>query len=256
MTGRTLHCSIALAASLLAAACGKGSQAQGSGPLRVAGASDLVFVMEEIVERFEKETGADVDFIPGSSGKLAAQIRGGAPFDVLFSANIAFVEDVIAAGACTADSKRLYARGRIVLWTRPGAPKPPSLEALAADGGIDKIAIAQPEHAPYGAAAKQAMEKLGAWGALEPKLIYGSNIKETMQMAETGNADVAIIALSLAIKSKGAYTEIPAELHRPIDQAMAVCVNGKRRDLAEKFDAFMRTPEIVELMASYGFTAP
>jgi molybdate transport system substrate-binding protein len=121
---------------------------------------------------------------------------------------------------------------------------------------MEKIAIAQPEHAPYGAAAKQALEKLDLWSAVEQRIIYGSNIKETMQMAETGNAEVAIIALSLAIKSRGAYAEIPEELHQPIDQGMAVCVNGKRRDLAERFDAFMRTPETTKLMESYGFTAP
>jgi molybdate transport system substrate-binding protein len=249
---------IALAAVLLAAsACTRKGDAQGRGPLRVAGAADLVFVMEEIIERFEKETGEKVDFIPGSSGKLAAQIRGGAPYDVLFSANVAFVDDVVAAGACTKESQRLYARGRIVLWSRPGAPAPPAtLEAIATAAGVEKIAIAQPDHAPYGAAAKQALEKLGLWSAVSPKLIYGSNIKETMQMAETGNAEVAIIALSLAIKSKGNYAEIPEELHRPIDQGMAVCVNGKRRDLAEQFDAFMRTPGIIALMESYGFTAP
>lgn len=222
-------------------------------PLRIAGASDLVAVMEEIKPRFEKSSGAKVDFIPGSSGKLAAQIKEGAPFDVFMSANATFVDDAVAAGACLADTKALYARGRVVMWTPEGAKIEPPAKL---DGLVDKkyetISIAQPDHAPYGAAAKQALEKLGVWTKVEKRMVYGSNIKETMQMAETGNAEIGLIALSLAIKAKGKYVEIPAELHNPIDQALAVCTNGKQQELGKKFAQFMRSSEIVELMTSYG----
>lgn len=236
-------------------ACGKKPK-QGEGNLRVAGASDLVFVMEELIGAFEKETGAKVDFVPGSSGKLATQIKEGAPFDVFFSANEKFIDDVVDAGACVKDSKKMYARGRIVMWSREGgvAP-PPTLDGLS-DPKYARIAIAQPEHAPYGKAAKEAFEKLGVWAAVESRVVYASNIKETMQMAETGNADVAIIALSLAIKSKGAHVEIPADLHPPIDQALAVCTNGKQKDLGQKFADFVATPASVSLMKQYGFAQP
>lgn len=236
-------------------ACGKKTK-QGEGNLRVAGASDLVFVMEELVARFEKETGAKVDFMPGSSGKLATQIKEGNPVDVFFSANEKFIDDVVASGACLKESKRMYARGRIVMWSREGGVAPPATLDGLSDPKYARIALAQPEHAPYGRAAKEALEKVGAWSAVEPRIVYGSNIKETMQMAETGNADIAIIALSLAIKSKGPHVEIPADLYAPIDQALAVCTNGKQKELGQKFADFVAKPESVELMKQYGFAQP
>jgi molybdate transport system substrate-binding protein len=245
----------ALACVLALPACGEKAK-QGEGPVRVAGASDLVFVMEELEARFEKETGEQVDFIPGSSGKLATQIKEGHPIDVFFSANEKFIDDVVASGACVKESKRMYARGRIVMWAREGGAAPPAALGGLSDPRYARIALAQPEHAPYGRAAKEALEKLGVWGALEPRIVYGSNIKETMQMAESGNADVAIIALSLAIRSKGPHVEIPADLHAPIDQALAVCTNGKQKDLGQKFADFVASPASVELMKSYGFAQP
>jgi molybdate transport system substrate-binding protein len=246
---------VALACVLSVFACGKAKQ-QGEGNLRVAGASDLVFVMDDLVKRFEEESGAKVDFVPGSSGKLATQIKEGAPFDVFFSANEKFIDDVVASGACIKESKRMYARGRIVLWAREGGVAPPATLDGLSDAKYARIAIAQPEHAPYGRAAKEALEKVGVWGAVQPRIVYGSNIKETMQMAETGNADVAIIALSLAVKSKGPHAEIPADLHAPIDQALAVCTNGKQKALGQKFADFVATPASIELMKQYGFAQP
>jgi molybdate transport system substrate-binding protein len=223
----------------------------------VAGASDLVFVMQELTPLFEKESGIKVKFTPGSSGKLAAQIKEGAPFDVFFSANVAFVDDVIAAGACQADSKALYARGRLVMWAGPNSdpPLPAELAGLT-DQRYARIAIANPEHAPYGAAAKQAMEKVGVWEALKPRIVYGSNIKETMQFVETGNADVAIIALALAVKAEGKHIVIPEELHRPIDQGMVVCSRGKSSAAGRKFAAFVARKETVAIMERFGFAVP
>jgi molybdate transport system substrate-binding protein len=226
-------------------------------PLRVAGASDLVAVMAEIEPRFEEASGAKVDFIPGSSGKLAAQIREGAPFDVYMSANAKFVDDVVASGECLAETKRLYARGRLVMWVPEGAKEgPPATLAGLADGKYETIAIAQPDHAPYGAAAKEALEKTDVWKKIEKRVVYGSNIKDTMQMVETRNADIGMIALSLAIKAKGKYVEVPADLHGPIDQGLAVCKNGKQQELGKKFVQFIFSPEIGELMTSYGLPPP
>lgn len=232
---------------------GGGSAVVDGTPLRVAGASDLIAVMEEIKPRFEKSSGARIDFIAGSSGKLAAQIKEGAPFDVFMSANATFLDDAIASGACLADTKAMYARGRVVMWTPEGAESEPpaNLDGLA-DKTYETISIAQPDHAPYGAAARQALEKVGVWKKIEKRLVYGSNIKETMQMAETGNAEVGLIALSLAIRAKGKYVEIPAELHAPIDQALAVCKNGNQQELGRNFVEFVRSPEVVDLMTSYG----
>jgi len=254
MLSHSTRRSIALLAILAAVAlvgCGKTPSPT---ELKAAGASDLVFVMEEIVAKFAAKTGNKITFSPGSSGKLAAQIREGAPFDVFFSANTGFVDQVVESGACLGETKALYARGRVVLWVPQG--EAPATLADLKDPRFVKIAIANPEHAPYGLAAKQAMQKLGVWPELESRIVYGSNIKETMQFAETGNAEVAIVALSLAIRSKGAYTAIPAELHAPIDQAMVVCKGGSNEKVGRELVEFMSSPEIRALMKQYGFEQP
>jgi molybdate transport system substrate-binding protein len=241
-----------LAAAALAPLPACGSSAPDA--VHVAGASDLVLVMQEIVPRFERATGKKVTFLPGSSGKLAAQIREGAPVDVFFSANVAFVDDVIAAGACDGATKRRYARGRIAMWTRAGAPVGPPAELSGlTDPAFKKIALANPEHAPYGLAAREALQQLGVWEAVEPRVVYGSNIKEAMQFVDSGNAEIGVIALSLAIRSPGTYTVVPEALHAPIDQAAVVCRHGKAQAAGRAFAEFVATPEIRALMASYGF---
>jgi molybdate transport system substrate-binding protein len=218
----------------------------------------LVFALEDVIARYQKQTGKKVSFIPGSSGKLAAQVKEGAPFDVYLSANVKFVDDVIASGACAADTKALYARGRIVIWTGPdNAPAvPEKIEALA-DPAFKKIGIANPEHAPYGAAAKQAFAAAGVWDKVEPKLVYGANIKDTMELVKTGNVDAAILALSLTIKEPNAKTTIiPDTLHKPLDQAMVACLRGQNPTGGRDFVTFMRSPDITSVMETYGFAIP
>jgi molybdate transport system substrate-binding protein len=241
-------------AALLAAGCGsKGSP----GELRAAGASDLVYAMEEIIPKFEAATGKRVTFVPGSSGQLAAQIGEGAPYDVFFSANVAFADDAVASGYCDGGSKRLYARGRIAMWAgADGRPELPAAIAGLADPRYQRIAIANPAHAPYGVAAVQALQGAGVHDAVAARIVHGQNVKETMSLAETDNADVAIIALSLVAKTDGPHVVIPENLHAPIDQAMVVCTSGKATALAREFAAFMATPEARTILASYGFAVP
>jgi molybdate transport system substrate-binding protein len=228
-----------------------------STPVRIAGAANLVKVMEQIVPRFEKESGAKVDFIPGSSGKLAAQLKEGAPFDLFMSANVKFVDEATSSGECLADSKKLYARGHLVMWSKEGAKdEPPAEPAGLTDKKYETIAVAQPEQAPYGAAARAALEKLGVWTKIEKRVIFGSSLEETIKLVESGNAEVGLLALSQVIKAKGKYVEIPDDLHDPLDQALAVCKNGKQQALAGKFVEFLGTPEVQELMKSYGYTMP
>ncbi len=238
----------------------KGSEptpAPSGGEVLVAGASDLVFAMEDLASKFEAETGMKVKFSPGSSGLLAKQIADGAPFDVFLSANARFVDDVVAAGSCDGATKKFYARGRIVLWSgTDGTPAPPAELTGLAGAAFKTIAIAKPDHAPYGAAAKQAMQRLGVWDKLEKRMVYGSNIKETMQFAETGNADIAVIALALAKKAQGAYVEIPADLHDPIDQAMVVCKGGKAEAGGRKFHEFVQSEAGRAVLVSFGFDLP
>jgi len=228
-----------------------------STPMRIAGAANLVKVMEEIVPRFEKENGVEVDFIPGSSGKLAAQLKEGAPFDLFMAANVKFVDQATASGECLADSKKLYARGHLVMWSNEGAKdEPPAKLDGLADSKFETIAIAQPDQAPYGAAAKASLEKLGAWKKVEKRVIYGSSLEETIKLVDSGNAEVGLLALSQVIKAKGKYVEVPDDLHDPLDQALAVCKNGKQQALAGKFVEFLATPAIQDLMKSYGYTIP
>lgn len=251
--GRTFARLIVLGA-IAAPGCGKSSSPEGES-IKVAGASDLVFVMKEIEPAFEAETGIQVTFIAGSSGKLATQIKEGAPFDVYMSANIKYVDDVIASGECLADTRGLYAQGRLVLWTGPESPPPPDGVAGLADARWARIAIANPEHAPYGMAAKQALTRAGIWDQLKPRLVYGSNIVDTMRLAETGNADVSLIALALAIKSKGHHVAVPEDSHDPIDQGMVACKAG-HEPAARRFVEFVRSARGRDLLKSYGFGLP
>jgi molybdate transport system substrate-binding protein len=228
-----------------------------STPIRIAGAANLVKLMEEIVPRFEKEAGVEVDFIPGSSGKLAAQLKEGAPFDLFMAANVKFVDDAVASGECLADTKKVYARGHLVMWSKEGAKdEPPARPDGLADAKYETIAVAQPDQAPYGAAARAALEKLGVWKKIEKRVIYGPSLEETIKLVDSGNAEIGLLALSQVIKGKGKYVAIPDELHDPLDQALAVCKNGKQKELAVKFVEYLARPEVQDAMKSYGYTIP
>jgi molybdate transport system substrate-binding protein len=224
-------------------------------PIKVAAAADLAKAFEEVASAFEKKNGVPVKLTFGSTGLLAKQIQEGAPFDVFAAANISFVDDVVRAGQCFEDSKTLYARGRIVVWTKDdGLEK--KIEDLE-DPRLSKIAMANPEHAPYGRAAQQALAKLRLWDTVKPRMVYGENVQQTLQFAQSGNADVAIVALSLAVVSGGKYTMIDPELHAPLDQALVVCKGGgKVGASARKFTAFVGAPEGREIMKRYGFLLP
>ncbi|MGQ0505256.1 MAG: molybdate ABC transporter substrate-binding protein [Myxococcaceae bacterium] len=222
--------------------------------LKVAAASDLAFAFKEVGAAFEKKTGHKVEFSFGSTGQMAKQLREGAPFDVFAAANASFVDDVVKAGGCDGETKSMYARGRIVVWTKNGdAAAPATLKDLT-DARFVKIAIANPEHAPYGMAAKQAMESAGLWDALQPKLVFGENIQQTLQFAQTGNAEAAFAALSLALVAEGGtYLLVDETLHKPIDQAMVVCKGGA---VGKQFTAFVGSVEGREMMKRYGFLLP
>jgi molybdate transport system substrate-binding protein len=226
------------------------------GPITVAAAADLTKAFEEIGREFEAGGGGKVTFKFGSTGQIAQQLRQGAPFDVFAAANVSFIDDVVAAGACDGATKTLYARGRIVLWSRKGGVAPArSLDELT-DGRFVKIAIANPDHAPYGKAAREALEKAGVWDKVKDRLVFGENIKQTMQFAETGNAEVAIVALSLATGSDGEYTTIDEALHNPLEQAMAACKGEGDAATARAFVAFVGSEKGRAIMRKYGFMIP
>lgn len=252
------HACLALAAAMLTltlGACRSGER--GDEPLRVAAAADLQFAFEEVGALYEKKTGRKVVFSFGSTGLLAKQLREGAPFDVFAAANVSFVDDVVADGACLGETKTLYARGRIVLFAPKDRPLPASLSASEL-AGAKTIAIANPEHAPYGRAAKQALTQAGVWPAVQPKIVYGENVQQTLQYARSGNADLAIVALSLATVSEGRYVPIDAALHDPLDQALVVCKGkgGRGVAAARAFTTLVAAEEGRAIMRRYGFLLP
>jgi molybdate transport system substrate-binding protein len=246
---------LVLAVGVVLAGCAGSGASAPSGPggpgITVAAASDLRFAFEELAGDFTETTGIPVTFSFGSSGLLREQVINGAPFDVFASANVAFVDDVIAAGRGDPETKADYAEGRIVLWAGGGAP--PRGVADLADHRYRRIAIANPQHAPYGLAAVEALESTGVLEAVEARLVYGENISDTMRIVSSGNADVGIIALSLAIVDGSDHVLVPEELHRPLRQALVVTAAEDRRGTAEAFVDHLASDAGRALMARYGF---
>ncbi|MBP6500762.1 MAG: molybdate ABC transporter substrate-binding protein, partial [Thauera sp.] len=202
-----------LAAQLLLPAAQAGER------ITVAAAADLKFALDEIVADFGRAHPDDtVEVVYGSSGKFATQIRQGAPFDLYFSADIAYPRALEAEGLALGPT-RPYAVGRIVLWSRSRDARALRLQDLA-DPALGRIAIANPRHAPYGKRAEEALRAAGVWDAVQPRLVQGENIAQTAQFVQTGNATVGIIALSLALNptlaAQGGHHLIDAALHAPL----------------------------------------
>lgn len=223
--------------------------------ITIAAASDLRPAFGELGDLFTKATGTKVTFSFGSSGQLKEQIVNGAPFDLFASADVGFVDEVIKAGRGRADTKADYAFGRIVLWSADKAILLARIEDVAATT-YRRVAIANPKHAPYGLAAKQALEKAGVYSQISSRLVYGENISETFQIAKSGNADVGIVALSLAIADGSRYTLIPEALHNPLQQALVVTGTGARGNSAAAFAKFINGADGRKVMTRYGFTLP
>lgn len=222
----------------------------------VAAASDLIPAFQELGQEFEQRTGIKVTFSFGSTGMLARQIENGAPVDLFAAANLEFIEQLERQGLIASDTKALYARGRLTVWRRADSPVNVERVEDLAQPQIARIAIAQPEHAPYGKAAREALESAGIWKSVEQKLVFGENVRQTMQYAETGNADVAIIALSLSVRSNGRWTLVPEQLHKPLDQALAVIKSGRSEREARQFAEFVNSASGRGTMRKYGFLLP
>lgn len=227
-----------------------------SSELTVAAASDLTPAFEEIGRAFESTYKTKVVFVFGSTGMLTRQIENGAPMDLFAAASMSYIDELDQKGLIIPDSKAIYARGRITLWTTSDSPL--RLEGIKdlARPEVTRIAIANPDHAPYGLAARQALESAGIWESVKPKLVYGDNIRQTLQYAETGNVEVSIVALSLSIQSHGRWSLIPEELHKPLDQGLAIMKSTKKEQAARAFATFLTGPQSRAIMQKYGFTFP
>lgn len=228
----------------------------------VAAASDLKFAVEEVAARFEKETGHKLRLVFGSSGNFKTQILQDAPFHLFMSADEGFVYELANAGK-TVDRGRAYALGRIGIIVPNGSALKADgefkdLAAALKDGRLQKFAIANPEHAPYGARAKEALLHAGLWDVVQPKLVLGENISQTAQFATSGSTQGGIIALSLALAPSvaklGTFQLIPEAWHQPLKQRM-VLVKGAP-PAARAFYEYISTPAAQEIMVRYGFAMP
>lgn len=244
---------------VLVAACALAVTAEpASAQLSLAAASDLQTVLPGIAARYQRAGGQGLRISYGSSGQFVSQIQNGAPFDVFLSADEAFVRRLVASGHADASSVTLYAEGRLALWARTdrGLDLTKGLAVLASPA-VRRIAIANPEHAPYGRAAVDALRRASLYDQVRPRLVLGENVSQAAQFAQTGNADVGIMALSLtrapAMRSTGAAVELPQEMFAPITQTGVVVSASRQREAARHFLRFLTQPDIAQLLRDAGF---
>lgn len=235
-------------------------RAQGK-EIRIAAAADLKFAMGVLSEKFEQQTGTRVNVTYGSSGNFFSQLQNGAPFDLFFSADIEYPRKLESAGLTEPGTLYEYAVGRIVIWAAADSKvdfAKLGWQALL-DTSVEKIAIANPEHTPYGRAAVAALQKAGIYESVKAKLVYGENISQAAQFVQSGNAQAGILAKSLAVPpamQDGKRWEIPAEMHPPLEQGAVILKDAKNKDAARAFLEFVKSESGRGTLAKYGFELP
>lgn len=246
---------------LLAVFCAQAVTEAQEQKIRIAAAADLQFAMQDLAAQFEQRTGTKVDVSYGSSGNFFSQLQNGAPFDLFFSADIEYPRKLETVGIAEPGTLYEYAVGRIAIWmpenTKVDLPRQ-GWKALL-EASVQKIAIANPEHAPYGRAAVAAMQKAGIYEQIKAKLVYGENISQAGQFVQSGNAQAGIVAVSLAVSpgmSAGKRWDIPADLHPPIEQAAIAIKNARNKDEARAFLQFVKSEAGRAIFAKYGFALP
>jgi molybdate transport system substrate-binding protein len=232
----------------------------GAQTIRVAAAADLQYALADLAGQYEKHSPAKLAITYGSSGNFYAQIQNGAPFDLYFSADMTYPQKLVEAGLAEKDSLYAYAQGRIVLWVARDFPLDPALLEwkILEEPRVQKIAIANPEHAPYGAAAVAALKRASMYNKVQAKFVYGENISQTAQFVQSGGAQVGIVALSLAISPAmrdGKRWEIPQELYPPLNQAVVMLKSARNQSASRAFLEFLKSDTARATLKRYGFTA-
>jgi molybdate transport system substrate-binding protein len=247
-----------VAVCLVIAGCQAGGVPVGGSPvtLTVSAASDLGPAFREIGALFEDQTGIKTNFNFGSTGQLAQQIEQGAPVDLFAAADVAHISDLEAKGRIAPDTKKVYALGRITLWTRADSPLRIERVEDLLQPEVKRVAIANPDHAPYGVAARQALQSAGIWEKIQDRLVMGENVQQALQYAQTGNVDAAIVPLSLSDQDGGRWTLIPSEQHQPIVQALAVIQGTAHEREARLFADFITGPQGQEVLRRHNFSPP
>ncbi len=233
-----------------------------AGELTVAAAADLSLALQPIVKNFQSQTGNTVRLSFGSSGDFFNQIQNGAPYDVFLSADLGYPQKLAKLGFADGGSLRTYAVGRLVLWV-PNSSKldldRQGMQVLA-DSSVQKIAIANPQHAPYGRAAVAALRHFGLYDKVAPRLVLGENVGQAAQFAESGNAQVGIIALAHAVSPSvrplGRYWMLPTDSYPALNQGVVIISRSRNKTLAEQFVKYLAGPESQVIFRQFGFGAP
>jgi len=233
-----------IATALVAIASARGAE------LLVAAASDLAPLSADLAKAFEQSAGVKVRFTLASSGSLMRQIEEGAPYDVFLSANDQYVTQLAASGRIDRASVAIYAQGRLGLWSPGGDVR---VLADLKKPGIHHLAIPNPEHAPYGVAARKMLENRGLWKDVEPKIVYGENVRQALQFAESGNVEAVITSWTL-LKGRGAL--LPVEWHSPIRQAAGVIQASTQKETAARFVKFLMSPDGRKILEAGGLFTP
>jgi molybdate transport system substrate-binding protein len=227
----------------------------------VAAAANLQFAITEIETRFEqRHPELDLQVTLGSSGSLFAQLSQRAPFDIFFSADTVYPRRLVATGFVAEEDYFVYAQGRIVVWVRNDSSLDVERDGLSAllDPSVRKIAIANPQLAPYGAAARSALEKRGVYDQLRERLVLGDNLAQTAHFVESGAADAGIIGLALAVaprmKARGRYAVIPGDAYEPIEQAGVVLAASDNAEAARLLRAFVTSEEGRKILQDFGYS--
>ena len=255
-------CVLIMVALLLSTPFTAAQDAANSRELVVAAAADLSAALKEVADGYEKQTGVKVKLSFGASGALTQQIQNGAPFDIFFSADMDYPRQLISAGDADETSLNQYAVGKLVLWVPADSALDVEHKGMGVllDPAVKKIAIANPQHAPYGRAAVAALKHAGLYERLSDRLVLGENVSQAAQFAESGNAQVGFVALAHAIapamRGKGKYWEVPAEYYPALAQGVVVLEHSQHKTLAAGFLTYTRTKEAAELMRRYGFALP
>ena len=253
----------ALISACLVTLCAARAQDQANGrELVVAAAADLSSALQEVSDGYAHKTGVKVKLSFGASGALTQQIQNGAPFDVFFSADMDYPRRLVASGEADGATLYQYAVGKLVLWVPADSPLDVEHKGMNVllDPSVKKIAIANPQHAPYGRAAVAALKHFGLYDRLSDRLVLGENVSQAAQFAESGNAQAGFVALAHAVapamKGKGKYWEVPADSYPPLAQGVVVVSGSQHKKDAAEFVEYIKTKEAVDVLRRYGFTVP
>ena len=229
---------------------------QGAQEITIAAAANLTEAFAEVAKQFTAKTGVRVIYSFGSTADLTKQIENGGPFDVFASADVEHIDELNQKGLIVPDSRAVYARGRLVLWTPPQSQVKVNRLEDVTSADVKTVAIAKPDLAPYGRATVETLKALNIWPQVEPKVVYGTNVSNTKQYATSGNADVAFIPLALVKNGEGQSIEVDERLHQPIDQAMAIVKASGKQDQARRFLNFVLGDDGQAILQQFGYSHP